>query len=455
MKFLRIAIATAFAFAFGNAYAFHSGGVADCEGCHSMHNSFEGATNVDGTTYGQGSGPFLLKAQTQSGACLNCHNSADTVGSQYHISTDGSMLHFDSATGPGNYYGPVEVTPGGDFAWLKSTRTGSIRKTLTTWAGERQGHNILAPDFSYVADSLQTKAPGGTYPASMLHCSSCHDPHGKYRRFADGTVATTGLPIFNSGSYTTSAAPIANVSAVGVYRLLGGAGYLPKSLANAGYSANQFGNPGPDAVAQSNYNSAVDNTAIAGGATKGDRVAYGRGMSEWCANCHTNFLQSGYTSGMAGLRHPAGSGGKLTATVAANYNAYISSGIAGTPPANGYSALAPFEIGVADSTPATYTSLVAFVAAPTAASTANNVACVSCHRAHATAFESMTRFYTGNEFMTVADSNNAAIYDSSTTENKINTGYSPATQQIAYNGRPATLFGPFARDYCNKCHNKD
>ena len=70
------------------AFAFHSGGVAECEGCHSMHNSFEGSANVTGMAQ-FASGPYLLKAQDQSGACLNCHNAADTVGSGYHISTAG------------------------------------------------------------------------------------------------------------------------------------------------------------------------------------------------------------------------------------------------------------------------------------------------------------------------------------------------------------------------------
>jgi hypothetical protein len=449
MKFLRLAVAAVFATTFGSAYAFHSGGVAECEGCHSMHNSFEGAANVTGSTTGQGSGPYLLKAQTQSGACLNCHNSADTVGSGYHISTDGSMLHFTAqGATAGNYSGPVEVTPGGDFAWLKSTRTGSIRGALTTWLGERQGHNVIAPDFSYGVDGTQVVAPGGTYPAANLHCSSCHDPHGKYRRFADGTVGVTGAPIFNSGSYTTSKAPISGVAAVGVYRLLAGVGYQPKSLTGS-YG---FLSPSPDALSPSSYNNAASNTTIAG---TQDRVAYGQGMSEWCANCHVAFIQGSYTSGMGGLRHPAGNGAKLTAAIVANYNAYISSGIAGTPPNAGYSALAPFETGMTDRTPASYAALATFQGTPTAAATTNNVACVSCHRAHATAFESMTRFYTGNEFMTVADSSNAPIYDSTATENKINTGYAATTQAIAYNGRPATLFGPYARDYCNKCHNKD
>jgi hypothetical protein len=127
-------------------------------------------------------GPYLLKANDQSGSCLNCHQAADVAPSSYHISTAG-VNPYDSTT-------PVEMTPGGDFAW-------------------RHGHNIIAGDFGYVADSTLATAPGGTYPASALGCQSCHDPHGRYRRFSDGTYATTGLPIFNSGSYIADASNVA------------------------------------------------------------------------------------------------------------------------------------------------------------------------------------------------------------------------------------------------------
>jgi hypothetical protein len=127
-------------------------------------------------------------------------------------------------------------------------------------------------------------------------------------------------------------------------------------------------------------------------------------------------------------------------------------------PAAAFSTLAPFEIGTADYAvlkAAAVTSTTKANQTMPAASTSNNVACISCHRAHATGFESSLRFFYLNEFMTVADSANAAIYDSSTTENKINYGYSQAQQQAAYNLRPATVFGPWARSYCNKCHAKD
>ena len=460
MKLLKITFAAVFALAFGNAYAFHSGGVADCEGCHSMHNSFENSANVTGMAQFS-SGPYLLKAQDQSGACLNCHDSADAAGAGYHISTHGSF-------GVGTTAAPVEGKPGGDFAWLKMTMTGKVRGSPFTADGDRHGHNIVAVDFGYSADKIQTVAPGGSYPASALACSSCHDPHGRYRRLANGTQVAPGvgqnnaglnlLPIFGSGSYGNgtgtqggAAYPAAGQSAAGVYRILGGVGYQPKSLAGS----FGFANPAPDAVAPSSYDKGFNPALLTGGETSNSDptkqvvVAYGKGMSEWCANCHTAMLENSYTSGMKGLVHPAGNSSKITATIAANYNAYVTSGVF-TNVAGSYSNLAAFENGSND-----YVALKAFVTAPSAADTTKNVACVSCHRAHASGFDSMVRFYLGNEFMTVSDASGAALYDSSTTENKINNGYSVAQQQAAYYGRPATVFGPYARNYCNKCHAKD
>jgi hypothetical protein len=57
----------------GAAYAFHSGGVAECEGCHSMHTP-------------QAGGTFLLVGTDQSSACLSCHGPSSTGG--YHVASD-------------------------------------------------------------------------------------------------------------------------------------------------------------------------------------------------------------------------------------------------------------------------------------------------------------------------------------------------------------------------------
>ena len=57
------------------SYAFHSGGVAECGGCHSMHAPKAG-------------GSFLLIGTDQSSTCLTCHmHAGDTGPSSYHIST--------------------------------------------------------------------------------------------------------------------------------------------------------------------------------------------------------------------------------------------------------------------------------------------------------------------------------------------------------------------------------
>ena len=436
------------------AYAFHSGGVAECEGCHSMHNSLEGAPNVTGKPTQFVGARYLLKAQDQSGTCLNCHNAPDTAPSSYHVSTDESKI------GPG--LPPIQQTPGGDFAWLKVTRSFFVRGTLTTDHGERRGHNIVAQDFGYLPDSTHAVGPGGTYPANKLACISCHDPHGRYRRDAAGNIGTPNglgsgwpggpatidvkLPIFNSGSYDSSADPIAGVAAVGVYRLLAGKGYSPMSMSGA----NAFTTDAPAAVAPATYNRTESSTIT--------RVAYGKGMSEWCGNCHGNIHLDSYTSGADNLRHPAGNDAKLTPAVIANYNSYVTSGILTGTRDTAYSTLAPFELGTAD-----YAVLKPLAKndgsgnskqGPDPAGTAN-VMCLSCHRAHASAFESMTRFFRGNEFGTVADAANQAKYADDVTDGRVSRGLSSYEQQIAYYGRPATAFGPYARNYCNKCHAKD
>jgi hypothetical protein len=342
------------------------------------------------------------------------------------------------------------MTPGGDFAWIKKNYQFVLRGSTVNNSGDSHGHNIVAADYGYTADHTHTGnvSPGGNYPVDSLACSSCHDPHGKYRRFADGTYATTGLPIFNSGSYNTSADPISGVAAVGVYRLLGGVGYQPKSLADQGGSY-QFVNPSPEAVAPSTYNRSE--------ATTQTHVAYRQGMSEWCANCHGAMLENNYASGTAGHRHPAGSSAKFTAAIAANYNSYVSSGIlTNTDPTKAYSTLAPFELGSGK----TWAQLKALAVntddQDQSASTSANVMCLSCHRAHASGFAEGTRFMLENEFMTT-NTSGVAAYDATTTNggSGINQGLSVAEQQAAYYGRPATFFGPNARNYCNKCHAKD
>lgn len=412
------------------AFAFHSGGVAECEGCHTMHNSLGGAV-MNGATAQFTTGPMLLQGATQSSSCLNCHQHAgDTGPSSYHISTAESDMPAGTA--------PLQMTPGGDFGWLKKTYTWNVRGVNTS-PGERKGLNIVAGDYNYIADATLTTAPGGTYPANQLHCSSCHDPHGKYRRDASGAITTTGLPIKNSGSYATSADPT-TWGAVGAYRILAGTGYQPKSLSGSFAFTNQV----PAAVAPSSYNRTE--------ATTQTRVAYGQGMSEWCANCHTDIHNSSYPTN---LRHPAGDNAKFGATIAGLYNQYKKSGDLTGAQASAYLTLAPFEEGSTD-----YTVLKAHAKNDdtylTGADATSNVNCLSCHRAHASGFDSMTRFNLAYEFMTIADASGNSVYG--TGDPSVSSSLQGRTTNemtAAYYGRTADKFAPYQRVLCNKCHAKD
>ncbi len=113
-KLSSLAIAAILAIGFsGNALAFHDGGVAQCDGCHTMHNSYNGLTMSDpnaaavlvGNTY-------LLQGSDASSTCLNCHGKGATIGT-YQVDTD--------AAGYTGTTVPQQMTPGGDFAWLKTS----------------------------------------------------------------------------------------------------------------------------------------------------------------------------------------------------------------------------------------------------------------------------------------------------------------------------------------------
>jgi predicted CXXCH cytochrome family protein len=414
------------------AMAFHDGGVAKCEGCHTMHNSLDGATMPNSTSSPLSNGTqfnvagYLLQGNgSTSDACLVCHQGdTDTAASSYHVSTlKGSM---DAVT-----KFPLQMGPGGDFGWIN----------LATGSAYKRGHNIVAPAHGYSPDGRFTgNSPGGSYPAGAFNCASCHDPHGKFRYVSDGAGAygpevTTGAPIVESSSYPAGLVPVNE--ALGVYRILGGAGYSPKSIAGV----HTFTDKAPVAVTTSNYNG----SELSAGVITQRVVAYGSNMSEWCANCHQSLFEGGYNSGEAGHTHPAANGEKLDSFIVTAYNAYIASGNpVGGKGVAGYSTLVPFETGA---TMANRAALEADLAAngPTAAAT-SNVSCLSCHRAHASGFNSMLR-YDPASFMTVADTNGATVYSTQTDANTMLTA--------AYYGRPASSFISYQRALCNKCHAKD
>jgi predicted CXXCH cytochrome family protein len=394
------------------SYAFHSGGVAECNGCHSMHAPNQGGSN-------------LLIGIDPSSTCLTCHEHAgDTGPSSYHIST--AAVDMPAGTPP------KQRTPGGDFGWLKKGYTFVVRGTTNNELAETHGHNVVAAANAYIADPVNTNAPGGTFVSSQLGCQSCHDPHGRGRRagtdsaptFSVPSAGIAGLPIKGSGSYGTSAVPDAS-NAVGIYRILAYPGYLGA----AGVTWGGW----PIASAPSGYNQteALNQVRVAYGGTGNNTWA------NWCSSCHSDMHTS---SGR--LVHPvdqALSGGGIFNT----YNAYVKSGDLSGTAATSFNSLVPFaeatsDFAVLKSHAVNNGSQLGGPAG------VDRVTCLSCHRAHATAFPEMLRWNMENEFIV---SNGAYQIESR--------GRTNAEAVASYYDRPVTQFASYQRVLCNKCHAKD
>lgn len=386
-----------------SAFAFHDGGVARCTGCHSMH-SPASASN-------------LMRGTDPSSTCLNCHERAgDTKPSSYHVSTAGVDMPPGTA--------PLQRSPGGDFGWLKKLYTFTSHGPKTE-DGATFGHDITALDKGYSGRSNNpTAAPGGTFPTASLACSSCHDPHGKYRRDSVGNVTMGGGQIIASGSYDTSVIPT-GTDTVGVYRLLAGFGYQ-----KGGVTFNAV----PVAVAPATYNRTESATQT--------RVAYGVGGSagtdtwgRWCRTCHPAMHSTGNNV------HPVDQG--LGSDVAGFYASYVKTGDMSGTLATSYSSLVPFASNTGD-----------FSALSTLAKnddtqlggpvSSDQVMCLSCHRAHASGSPAMLRWYMESEFIT-----EAGVYELEAR------GRTPAEAAAVYYDRPAGQFATYQRVLCNKCHAQD
>ena len=356
------------------AKKFHTGSTAECGECH------------------VGDGPSL-KGSDASSTCLLCHEAPQGTRKPagYYVATSTMDLRSGMP--------PVQLTPGGDFGWLKKSYSWKSLRESGSSPGERHGHNIVATDFGYEADSRVRTGAIGRYPVSGLSCISCHNPHGK-------------------------------ISKDGPYRMLGGKGYKSRAVPGVVFTADA-----PVAVAPREYNRTESVTDT--------RVAYGSGMSEWCGNCHT--------SGCAGRTHPAGKCASCGQAIIANYNAYVKSGNINGRADKAYTSLVPFEEGTDDR------AILAQHAQNNGSYTRGpepgaNVMCLTCHRAHASGWNSMARWNMETDFIVhygnyPGTDNGAPLQHAQ--------GRTAAETQWALYDRPAGSFAAAQRGLCNKCHTKD
>jgi hypothetical protein len=349
------------AIAAGSALAFHDGGVAECAGCHTIHNLQDGvpvdAANPAGNAY-------LLKAGSSTDTCLGCHN------------------------GYGQMSGGDGYGPGGDFYWVTKTYTWTAHGHVSSSEGDSHGHNVISPTYGILEDATLGTAPGGNFDSSYLGCSSCHDPHGNqnFRLLYDDANPGVYGPIYVAGGrYNFSEA-------------------APLAIGNSFYTTNPGG-------AESNSSHTI----------------YKSGMADWCANCHGDIHSAETTN----IVHETGTG--LGAGYAGAYNAYVSSDdLTGGAQATAYWGLVPFEDVDADTTGG-YNML----RGPDAA---DQVTCITCHRAHASPFGDIARW----------DMSETFIEDSHPLATDGGVGVNDRTNMY-YN----YTFVLNQRSLCNKCHGKD
>jgi len=362
MKASRLLILTAVAaVAFGApALAFHDGGVAHCNGCHTMHNSQNNqAMNYDSTGALGGTEPGfgytdLLLYENKTDICLRCHARETSSYGVWSASPTAPVANHANRGG-------------GDFVFLEEDNINDGHGAAIP--GYQAGHNVISGIKGTVRDPMNLSSPGGDYSSANMACSSCHDPHG----------TSSFRILYQDGQSVDGTLFTATLVAEGI------------SLS--------------DTEGNANHN------------------AYHEGYSDWCGTCHGDFHANS-----GNLIHPSGE--PLGGEVATTYNKYNgTTDCIANPPAMGlpcgtgsqltsYLAAVPFE------DPAVTTTSTE---GPTGSS---RVACMTCHRAHATSGPDAGRW----------DFNVTGL-----AEDGHETGSYPIPNPYDTN----------QRSLCNKCHSQD
>ncbi|MFH2051297.1 MAG: hypothetical protein ABIK96_02410 [bacterium] len=329
--------------------------------------------------------------------CHTMHNSADggplpgndPAGNEHLLvqsnATDTCLTCHASA---GTLAGGTGYGSGGDFYWLTRTFTWVAHGSDLTSTGDSHGHNVVSGDHGIGVDAVHAHAPGGTFASDDLGCTSCHDPHG-------------------------------NLS----FRMLWGPGPGPFQDG----VRFPFASAAPLAAPGSSYRTLAGSD---GAETDSRHTVYKSGMSDWCANCHPDMHAANSTD----FLHPTGAA--LGSGIAGVYNAYVSTvdPVSGVPQTS-YLALVPFEavqidLGAVDPTNHT--------AGPVSG---DQVMCLTCHRAHASAFPDAGRW----DFA-------ATLLARDSHPRNGDGGASADDVANSYYGR---TFPSAQRSLCNKCHVKD
>ncbi|MDH3190727.1 MAG: hypothetical protein OEM39_08860 [Acidimicrobiia bacterium] len=357
--------------------ALHDDGVAHCNACHTMHNSQNGVA-LNGSDVDINGDPINGLPVGQGYPDLLLFPNKTDVCLRCHDGEGSYHVWSADPTVPG---GEGRNKGAGDFVFLEEDNINDAHAGASNPVlGHAAGHSVISGIKGTVADPVLALSPGGAYPGADLACSSCHDPHG-----TDAFRLT-----YRDGQSTTS-----------------DSGHVINWTATmTGTAINVFGGIESD----SNHN------------------AYNSDYSAWCGECHGDFHAAS-----ANLVHPAGE--IMDSDQVAVYNAYRgTTDCVNNPPSGG----APCGSGTSVDA---FTYVVPFVdpdivstsSAQGPDATNSRVACVSCHRAHATS------------------AMDAGRWDFNVT-GMVEDGHESSSFEIPM---PVPYDDVFQRSMCNKCHSRD
>jgi hypothetical protein len=411
-----------------NTKQYHSYDGLICTDCHTLHGSEDGAKVNAGSGTGAwtGTGGFreLLYKGDWTDMCLSCHKQ----GFETSATAD-----LPSVVDSG-WIAPIVMTLDGVDPAGKSLPAGDFYYSNLD---PKKGHNPAYTKGSLAAATSKLMAADstlGSLPPGGVTITdgewSCHSCHGMHSRFSGSYTAWRQVKRKVNGKVVTG-----DVSSFGVETATGN---QTQDTAYEPIKSNSRGD-----IQGTNYvNTRKDANALQGADLLADysdtnKNVYQGGFSSFCSACHGDFHggngeirstdNANTRVGGAWIKHPTNvtmdqSGGSKYGIN--TYKAVITNAQANNPNPAGYDWKYPLVKADADFT---VKSTIASATDAATLATTDRIMCLTCHKAHASQFENMTRWDT-NAHSFIA--NGATDF-----EGEVSSGDNPA-------------YG------CGKCHQK-
>jgi hypothetical protein len=388
-----------------NTAQYHSYDGLICTDCHTLHASEDGAAVNGGNGWPGGTGGYreLLKKGDWTDMCLSCHKEGYNTSSTADLPgvVDSGWVAPIVMTIDGTM--PTDMAmPAGDFWHANDDPKKGHNPAFTKGSMDTPTSLMMAAD-----DVLGSTPPGGVITDGEWSCHSCH---GMHSRFSGTYTAYRQLKrkvnnIVTTGNETVS---------FGVETHGGGSGATA-----AGYEPIKSNSRGDlrGGLSNTNYvNTRADGQPLDGAdlyAVESDtnKNVYRGGFSSFCAACHGDFhggegttkaTQNANVRTNGWIKHPTNLklfGDGLVAKYGVNnpgsgggYNATMINSTGTSPNPPGYDWKYPLVVNDANTG-----NVLSTVASATNAATLNGeerIMCLTCHKAHASQYENMTRWDT-------------------------------------------------------------